>query len=460
MTATTTRLPAPAPARVDLAPRPNHALRRLAAGAAAGFVVLEVVAFRWGHELSKTRPIRLDAAPLSGQFAAGLHGVLQRWNGNAVAALALGLVAAVVLPHLATRLRWASLLALSAAVELVWIVLVNANDGVDGLTRGVAAPNSYFHVVPRVGSAATFLSRFVGEVKQVHYGVHIEGHPPGMVLVFWALDRIGLGGLRNATALVILGGVLAGIAVLVAVRDVAGEAVARRAAPFVAVGPAAIWLGSAPDAFFAGIAAWAVACVVLATSRHGRSWWWWAAAGGVLTGVALMLSYGLALLVVPIAAVCAVRRRFGVVAVASAGAVAVLLGARLLGFSWLAGLDATRVRYWAGVASHRPGGYFTLADVAALLLALGPAIAVALVWLRGRSQWLLVGSGVAMAALADVSQMSRAETERIWLPFAVWMLAAGSALWVGRRPARTAAAFLVLQVVATMAVQTSVHTLW
>ena len=74
-----------------------------------------------------------------------------------------------------------------------------------------------------------------------------------------------------------LGGVLVVPAVLVAVRAVAGEQTARAAAPFVAVSPAAIWLVSSADAFFAGVGAWGVTCVVLAclepSSRRGSCVW-------------------------------------------------------------------------------------------------------------------------------------------------------------------------------------------
>ena len=68
--------------------------------------------------------------------------------------------------------------------------------------------------------------------------------------------------------------------------------------------------------------------------------------------------------------------------------------------------------------------------------------------------WLVAGA-VAMVVAADLSQMSRAEVERIWLPFVPWLLV-GTALlpdrW--RRPA------LALQVVLALAIQHLLATGW
>ena len=50
------------------------------------------------------------------------------------------------------RLRWIGVLVVEFLASVVWIVLVNSNDGVDGLTKGVAAPNSYFAVVRSIAS--------------------------------------------------------------------------------------------------------------------------------------------------------------------------------------------------------------------------------------------------------------------------------------------------------------------
>jgi hypothetical protein len=105
----------------------------------------------------------------------------------------------------------------------------------------------------------------------------------------------------------------------------------------------------------------------------------------------------------------------------------------------------------------RPYSYFVVNNLAAWALALGPAIAVALVRLRDRRLWLLVGGAVAAALLADVSGLSEGEVERIWLPFTIWVLAAGAAL--GPR-ARAVRGWLALQVTCALAVTATIGTLW
>jgi methylthioxylose transferase len=119
----------------------------------------------------------------------------------------------------------------------------------------------------------------------------------------------------------------------------------------------------------------------------------------------------------------------------------------------------------------RPFWYFVLGDLSAWALALGPAMAVALVRLRGwpgGSGWwrrsgtrrghglaLLVAGGVAAALLADLSGMSEAEVERIWLPFGAWVLLAGASL-AGRR----ARPWLALQAASAVVLVALVTTQW
>jgi hypothetical protein len=246
--------------------------------------------------------------------------------------------------------------------------------------------------------------------------------------------------------------------VLVSVREVAGELAARRAAPFVVLAPAAIWVATTADAFYAGVAAWAVALVVLATGRSGVRSGTYALAGGALFGVTAFLSYGLVLLAVVPAAVSWRRRRVELLVVAAAGACAVGLAFLAAGFSWLDGLVATRDRYFAGVGSRRPYLDFLVADAAAFGIALGPATVVALARLRDRRMLVLVGAALVAVGLAMMSGMSRGEVERIWLPFAIWLLPAGAVLAAARD--RVASGWLGLQAATAIAVTTVVKTPW
>ena len=195
----------------------------------------------------------------------------------------------------------------------------------------------------------SFLHGFVEHLAT--YRIHVQGHPPGFLLVLWTLERLGLGSQSAVAALEIGVCVLAIPAVLLAVRDVAGDAAARAAAPFVAVAPVAIWVATSADAFYAGVSAWAVALVVLASGRQDGRSVGYALGGGVLFGVTAFLSYGLILLAIIPIAVAWQRRRIGPLVFAAIGASSVFATFALNGFWWFDGLAATRRQYFAGVAS-------------------------------------------------------------------------------------------------------------
>jgi hypothetical protein len=67
---------------------------------------------------------------------------------------------------------------------------------------------------------------------------------------------------------------------------------------------------------------------------------------------------------------------------------------------------------------------------------------------RDRVPLVLAGAGAAMVAAADLSRMSKAEVERIWLPFVPWLLLATALL-----PERWRRRGLALQVLAALLVQ-------
>ena len=219
-------------------------------------------------------------------------------------------------------------------------------------------------------------------------------------------------------------------------REVAGEHVARLAAPFLVIAPAAIFFGSG-DAVFLGVGAWAVALMVLATGRRGRAADLPALAGGLLFGAACLLSYGLVLLAAIPVVVAVARRRVRPLAI---GAVVVPGAAAAAGFWWFAGLAATRREYLVeSVARLRPGRLFLRVNVAAFAVALNRAAVVGLARLRDRRIWLLVGAVAFAVALADLSLLSKGEVERIWLPFVLDPAGDGGARRAAEPPRRLAA---------------------
>ena len=116
------------------------------------------------------------------------------------------------------------------------------------------------------------------------------------------------------------------------------------------------------------------------------------------------------------------RARWRALGFAAAGAAAVVAAFTLAGFSWLDGYAKVRVIYAASIAAARPYSYFVWANLAAVAFAIGPAGIAGLrrVVTRPVGPYLVVVAAVAAMLLADLSGMSKAEVERIWLPFAVW----------------------------------------
>jgi hypothetical protein len=211
---------------------------------------------------------------------------------------------------------------------------------------------------------------------------------------------------------------------------VAGEAAARRAAPALAILPAAIWSGTSVDAVFAALVAvglaLAVAAAVAPAGARPR-----ALAAGLVLGTALLGTYGAVPLVLVAAALVVALagwRAPRLLALVGGGAAVPLLVAAGAGFWWPAGLVATRAAYWSGIGAERPGWYLTLAgNPGALALALGPAVAVGLATTARAAggpvtrDRLLPGAVLVAVVLTDLSQLARGEVERIWLPFVPWL---------------------------------------
>ncbi len=393
--------------------------------------------------------ISINAPPLH----AGLDA---RVTTNAVLVVLIGGLAVVYAPRVAMSLRWPRLLLGSAVASVLWSLSLASVRGVDRIVSPVRSPREYLAAVPQVHDLGVFLGGFVENIHA--YPVHVQGHPPGTVVLLAALRNIGLGGANWTAALFVVGGTLAIPAVLLATRDVSGEQLARRAAPFLVIAPTAIWLATSADALYMGVSAWGAALVIVATGRRDRRGDVSAAAGGVLLGASAFCSYGLVLVAVVPIAVAVGRRRIRPLLMALTGSTLVIVAFAAAGFWWFAGLAATRARYAAGIASTRPYLAFVVIDFAALALALGAATAVAIGRLRDRATWLLVGAALAAVVLANLSGMSKGEVERIWLPFTPWLLVACAALTRSGR-ARPSG-WLALQAGTAIIIESLVHTPW
>lgn len=382
--------------------------------------------------------LHVDAAPFHARWELALEPTV-------LLPLALAVVVVAVGPLAARRLTWRQLLLATTVASFGWAATL-ATVGSPGFVKPMTWNTQYLAGVPLVDG--DFLRTFAEALPG--YPTHVKSHPPGLVLVLWAFDAVGLGGPRWGALLVVGVGATAAAAVLVALREVVGERRARRAAPFLVLVPGAVWMGTSGDAFFTGVGAWAVAVTVLATSRR----WWWSAAAGALWFAALMLSYGLVLLAGPAVAVAMARRRFDVLVTTGLVTVAVLalLGA-ISGFWWPEGMAATRRAYWAGWAAGRSWWVFIWLNLCAFAFAAGPAAGTALRHLRRAGPAaLLAGGALAGILLADLSLLSKGEVERIWLPWVPWLLAATVVLR-GRR-------ILALQAATGIGLQLAVRATW
>lgn len=404
-----------------------------------------------------------DAAPIFGWWRPHMG-----WG--TVPAILIGLVAVVSGQSLAQRLSWRRLIFATWATSFAWAFALAMIDGWQpGFAGRLTARHEYLRQVPGITdipeAVRTFASRIL-DFQPNSWITHVSGHPPGALLTFVWLDRIGLGGGAWAGLFCVLVGSSAAAAVIVAVRALSGEQTARLVAPFAAVAPTAIWIAVSADGYYAGVAAWGIALLALAVRGTGRRAVLTGAGSGLLLGWGIFLNYGLALMALPALAVliCASNRRAGVRAAipAVAAALAVVGVFAIAGFWWFDGYTLVQQRYWQGIANNRPFQYWGWANLASVVCAvgLGTVAGIGRVFdiaaIKRRSGiHLLVLAALVAILFADLSRLSKAETERIWLPFEVWLLAAGALL-----PVRAQRWWLSLNVIGALLLNHFIFTNW
>jgi hypothetical protein len=450
--------------------------------ALAGWLGLIVVTFGAGAVLRRAGTLPVDPLP-------PLHAHARLLIGPLFPGLAVALVAVVLLPVAARRLRWRPLLVLAWLGSAVWAVVLALPDGI---ARPLTAPTEYLAGMPAMGDDPLGWLRGFTRAMQA-YPTHVKGHPPLPMLILWATQWAGLRGAGWAAALVIAAGASAVAAIAVTVRVLAGEDDARRVVPFLVLAPTALWIATSMDALFVGVAAWGVASLVVAAAKSGpipRGKRWdqqaglrrWVAlassfAGGLLLGCLPYLSYGLLpIFALPLVVLVLTRPAWPVVIALAAGCLVVPAAFTIAGFCWWEGAIGTHAAWAAGAGSRRPYAYFLIGDLAVLALLVGPATAGALAPVLGRAATLvrvaplrldhgqgrsrtdklgwLVAAALAGVLALDVSGVTRGEVERIWLPYAAWMLIATA---VYRAPART---MLLAQAVTALVIEALVKSPW
>lgn len=447
--------------------------RREAVALTAG-VALLVAAFVVPHlNLGIVTPM-INSTPERLHAFADTAPIFGWWNAHVgwgtVPAL---LIAAAVVrwgPTVAANLRWRSLVGLTWATSLLWAFSLAMVDGWErGFAGRLTARHEYLRQVPTITDIPETLRTFSDRILDFQpdsWITHVSGHPPGALLTFVWLDRIGLGGGAWAGLFCVLIGSSAAAAIIIAIRAASDEATARLAAPFVAVAPTAIWIAVSADGYFAGVAAWGIALLALAVHGSSRRAIPAATGAGLLLGWGIFLNYGLGLIAVPAVAVLltapdrrAALRGLVPAVIAALAVVAIFYSA---GFWWFDGYLLVQERYWQGIANDRPFQYWVWANLASTVCAIGLGSVAGLgrvfdvQALRRRSglHVLLTGAFLSIA-LADLSMLSKAETERIWLPFTVWLTAAAALL-----PPRSHRWWLALNVIGALAVNHLILTNW
>ena len=451
--------------------------RRLPVGALAALSASAAVvawAIVRGAAIRRNPDTKLEAAPLVGTWD---------WapTPKIIPAVVIGCV--VVLSagrgqseHLRRR-DLASICVLSFA----WTVALAWSQGRAAMIDPVIDPTEYWARLPKLPPATEMLQVWADPLWMRNQPVHLKGHPPGYVLILKAMSHIGLRSPWAAAALSWLAAASVAVGLVVIVRLCAKGDAWRRVAPFAIVAPYAVWMGTSADAVFTAFGVWGVVGVALSSRATVlRTRWLYGVLGGLALGSAIFLSYGMALfLVVPgLVLLCApsvsLRSRAQSMVAIALGGVAVVVLFAVCHFWWFDGLETTRVFYWKGTAKFRPWGYFFVANIANIVIASGPAVMAGMgiavggglrqaraslrTLIRNADRaWLLpVGSVVAMLG-ANVSQLSKGETERIWLPFFVFLVPLTSALGVSLWRRRL---WIATQVAAALVLQTGLLSKW
>ncbi|WP_139084456.1 hypothetical protein [Nesterenkonia sp. F] len=396
-------------------------------------VALVAAAIIWprasGTDVATGKAVFDDWTPLKAAWEPELTATLLPPVGVAV----LGLLC---WGRVSRRLAWAPFLLLTFAGSWLWTASLGHVGGAESLGKVFGRDSEYFVGAKEVSSVPEFLSGFIDRIPlhaTDNWPVHIAGHPPAATMFFILLDRLGIQDPYVAGIIVMSLGCTAVVAVLLTLRTLGSERMARRAAPWLVAAPSWIWMGVSGDALFAAAGAWGLALLALAATAGGRMRLvGCGVAAGLVLGLCVHLSYGLVLLGVLALAVLFLGRRWWALPW-TAGAALLVAGAfSLAGFSWWEAYPVLVTRYYDGIQTERPYGYWVWANLGVWTFTVGLATwasfprAVAELRRRTSGERFVVAvlgcAGLAAILLATLSGMSKGEVERIWLPFTLWVL--------------------------------------
>lgn len=383
-----------------------------------------------------------------------------RFSLLAVPAIVIGLAMVAVLPRLARIVSWRLLLATAFASTWIWVMALALTEGPDGLARVFERRQEYVYDAQSVGSIHTMLQTFIDRIpfdSPDNWYVHVAGHPPGALLYFVGIDRLGITDPFWIGVVCVTLASTAIMAVLITLRTLGDEQLARSAMPWIVLAPSAVWVGVSGDAVFAAVAAWGLALLSIAAVRRRVLP---AIASGLLLGYCVYLSYGLVLLGILAISVLLIAKAWRPVPWVVGGALLVAATFTVGGFAWWEAYPVLRERYYDGIASERAYSYWVWGNIAAWTFTAGLAVWAAFPAAARAVRQRNVLAQLAAAALltilvATISGMSKAEVERIFLPFTIWIVALPALL-----PEKWHRPLLLSQVALAIGVQQLLLTRW
>jgi hypothetical protein len=395
--------------------------------------------------------VGVPGAPFTGDY---------RFKVEIGTVLAPGVALAVVAASRSGRLErlpWTRLLLLAYVAALLWSLSLALVDGGNGLASPVTSPDEYLADVPAVGDdPVRFVDTFVDRAPD--YSAATRTHPPGAVLLLWALGRAGWTRPLTLGVLITALGCLTVPFVAIAVRSLCGELASRRLLPALVLAPYAVWVAVSLDGVTAALCAMSIACGVLA-SEAGRTPRW-AITAGVLLGIAALFSYAAGWLATIPLIVCFMRRRGTTIALMGTGALVPLGAARLMGFVWPDGLTAAQVDWSERIGPNRSWLVWAVLDLVMLAIACGPTLVPALRTMRVSPGWPFVAGAAVAVAFAVGSGLSRGEVERSWLPFFPWLLVPAVAAARGEDPPRIPPLLLAVGAAAAIVIESILRSTW
>ncbi len=274
------------------------------------------------------------------------------------------------------------------------------------------AKNEYLPGLPALSyGPGFFLDRFAELVPSLP--VNVAGHPPALMLL---IDALGITTPNRLAALCIAAAVLTPAATYAIARALElTEERARLAATLAAMSPMLLLLGiTSADAVFMVVGA--IAALLLADRRTAVR-----AVGCLALAVAAFFSWALLAIGAWAAVVALVRDgwRTALVLAGACGAAFLAFNGLLalaFGYDPVGTLRATEAYYRNSAASVRPYSFWLFGSPTAFaaLLGLPVAAGVLLAARRGLPAGVALGAVIAVASIAG---FTKAETERIWLPF-------------------------------------------